>query len=67
MHELKHELITSVRFASRYPSCGHDMRIDKAVGGVTSTQRELSENFIQLDVRALLDVGFMIVLRRAGW
>ena len=33
IHELKHELKTSVRCASRYPSCDHDMRIDKRSEG----------------------------------
>ena len=48
MHELKTELKTSVRCASRYPSCGHDMRIVKVIGGATSTGRKVSEKFFQL-------------------
>ena len=27
----------------RYPSCGHDMRMDKVIGGATSTGRKVSE------------------------
>ena len=46
MHELKHEPKTSVRCASRYPSYDHDMRIDKALGGVTSTGRKVREQII---------------------
>ena len=48
MHELKIELKTSVRYASRYPSCGHDMHIDKAIGEVTPAGRKVSEQIIQL-------------------
>ena len=48
MHELKTEPKTSVRCARRYPSCGHDMRIDKVIGGATSTGRKVSEQIIQL-------------------
>ena len=43
MHELKNELKTSVRCASRYHSCGHDMRIDMAIGGVAYTGRKVRE------------------------
>jgi len=46
MHELKHEPKTSVRCASCYPSCDHDMRIDKALGGVNSAGRKVREQFI---------------------
>ena len=46
MHELKHEPKTSVRCASRYPSYDHDMRIDKALGGVTSTGRKVRGQII---------------------
>ena len=48
MHELKHEPKTSVRCASRYLSCDHDVRIDKAIGGVTPAGWKVSEQIIQL-------------------
>ena len=43
MHELKTELKTSVRRASRNPSYGQDMHIDKVVGGATFAGRKVSE------------------------
>ena len=62
MLELMDELKTSVRWASRCPSCSCEMSIDNMVGRVTSTGRTWKNYPICF---ALLDVGFMILLRRA--
>ena len=48
VHELKHEPKTSVRCASRYLSCDHDMRINKVIGAVTPAGWKVSEQIIQL-------------------
>ena len=43
MHELNTVPETSVRYARRYPPCGHDMRIDKVIGGAIFTGRKARE------------------------
>ncbi len=48
MHELKHEPETSVRCASRYLSCDHDMRINEVIGAVTPAEWKVSKQIIQL-------------------
>ena len=35
MHELKTGLQTSGCYARRYPPCGHDISIDKVIGGTS--------------------------------
>jgi hypothetical protein len=48
MHELKHEPQTSVRCASRYLSCDHDVRINKVIRAVNPAGWKVSEQIIQL-------------------
>ena len=43
MHELKTGLQTSVRYARRYPPCGHDIRIDKVIGVAIFTGQKVRE------------------------
>ena len=65
MHELINELKTSLRWAGWCPSCGCAMSIDNHGGGSHLRVERYVKN--SPTCCALLNVGFMIVLRRAGW
>ena len=65
MHELINELKTPARWASRCPSCGCEMSIDNhGRRGHLYETKGTWKNYPTCF--ALLNVGFMIVLRRAG-
>jgi hypothetical protein len=63
MHELLNELKTSVHWACQCPSCGRNLTIVNTVGGVTPTGHIVRKKNYPTAC-ALLDVGFMIILKR---
>ena len=66
MHELLNGLKTSVHWACQCPTCGCVTTIDNTVEGVTSSYGTVGTWKNYPTCFALLDVGVMIVLRRAN-